>query len=212
MTFSIVARDRVTGAFGVATATAGPAVGALVPHTRSGLGAAATQAMTNPYLAFDVLHLLESESAQVALEGALAMDVHADRRQIIVVDAYGRTAGWTGGGCIGYAGHLIEEALAVAGNLLAGPAVLDSMLSAFRRSVGSGLAPALLQALQAGAAAGGDSRGIGSAALRVHGSQGFADVDLRVDYSDDPLSALHELLTLTLEGSYADFFAEIPRR
>lgn len=212
MTFSIVARDPETGALGVATATAGPAVGALVPHTRCAIGAVATQAMTNPYLAFDVLDYLESETAQSALEAALARDAGADRRQVIVVDAMGRTSAWTGTRCIGFAGHLADNDVAVAGNLLAGPAVLDSMMSAFRGSSQSGLAFSLLQALQAGAAAGGDSRGIGSAALRIQGSQSFPDVDLRIDLSDDPLCALSKLLKLTLEGAYADFFAEVPRR
>lgn len=212
MTFSIVAHDPETGAVGVATATAGPAVGALVPHTRRAIGAVATQAMTNPYLAFDALDVLESETAQAALEAALAGDEGADLRQLIVIDAVGRSAGWTGSQCIGFAGHVAEEHVAVAGNLLAGPAVLENMLSAFRRSVRSGLAPALLQALQAGAGAGGDSRGIGSAALRVQGNQAFADVDLRVDLSDDPLVGMSRLLAATLQGPYADFFSEVPRR
>ncbi len=212
MTFSIVARDPETGAFGVATATAGPAVGALVPHTRPGFGAAATQAMTNPYLALDALDLLASTTAQAALDSALARDEDPDRRQVIVIDALGHTAGWTGRQCIGFAGHVADEDIAVAGNLLAGPMVLENMVSEFRRSVRSGFAAALLRALQAGAAAGGDNRGIGSAALRVQGDQRFAEVDLRIDLSDDPLGDLEDVLLLTLHGDYADFFSEVPRR
>lgn len=212
MTFSIVARDPVTGALGVATATAGPAVGALVPHTRLAVGAVATQAMTNPYLAFDTLDHLQSEPAQVALDAALAGDDKADLRQVIVVDAAGRTAAWTGRQCMGFAGHAAGEGVAVAGNLLAGPVVLDRMLSAFQSASRSGFAQALLHALEAGAAAGGDSRGVGSAALRVQGGQSFPDVDLRIDLSDDPLRAMDELLALTLKGPYAAFFADVPRR
>lgn len=212
MTFSIVARDPETGALGVATATAGPAVGALVPHTRLGVGAVATQAMTNPYLAFDALDHLEFKAAQAALEAALARDENADLRQVIVVDAMGQTAGWTGTQCIGFAGHVANEEVAVAGNLLTGPAVLESMLSAFQSATRSGLALALFRALEAGAEAGGDSRGISSAALRVQGGQRFPDVDLRVDLSDDPLGAMNDILAMTLQGSYADFFARVPRR
>lgn len=213
MTFSIVARDPMTGAFGVATATAGPMVGALVPHTRASVGAAATQAMTNPYLAIDALALLDEQPAEAALAAALERDGDAGRRQIIVVDRAGRVAGWTGGECVAYAGHLTEEGVAVAGNMLAGAAVLEDMLGSYRRSrEKSGFAASLLQALIAGADAGGDSRGIGSAALRVHGDQGFADIDLRVDFADNPMAALANLFEQAVSGPYAAFFASVPRR
>lgn len=211
MTFSIVARDARTGQFGVATATAGPAVGALVPHTRAGVGAVATQAMTNPYLAVDTLAALDRMDAETALGGALARDADAAMRQVVVVDGAGRVAGWTGESCIEYAGHLLGDGVAVAGNMLAGPAVLDSMMSAFEAHRGD-LPTALLRALEAGAAAGGDSRGIGSAALRVQGAEAYADVDIRVDWSDAPLRELAVLLEKVTVGSYAEFFAEVPRR
>lgn len=212
MTFSIVARDPRTGAFGVATATAGPMVGALVPHTRRGFGAAATQAMTNPYLAIDTLARLEELSAEAALQAALAEDGEAERRQIIVVDAAGRVAGWTGRRCIAHAGHLMGDGVAVAGNMLAGPAVLENMLAAYRREQEAGFAQSLLRALLAGADAGGDSRGIGSAALRVHGLEAYPEFDLRIDLSDDPMTSLQQLFALASEGPYASFFAQIPRR
>lgn len=212
MTLSIIARDPETGAFGVASATGGPAVGALVPHTRQGFGAAATQAMTNPYLALDALSYLEVGDAEIALGKALARDAEADLRQIILVDAKGRTAGWTGAHCIGFAGHILEDGVAVAGNLLVGQKVLEAMMAAFRRTVSTGLAPALLRALQAGADQGGDSRGINSAVLKVQGSQAYLDTDLRIDLSDDPLRALDALLDQTDHGPYADFFAKVPRR
>lgn len=212
MTLSIIARDPETGAFGVASATGGPAVGALVPHTRQGFGAAATQAMTNPYLALDALSYLEVGDAENALGKALARDAEADLRQIILVDAKGRTAGWTGSKCIGFAGHILEDGVAVAGNLLVGQKVLEAMMAAFRRTVSTGLASALLRALQAGAAEGGDSRGINSAVLKVQGSQAYLDTDLRIDLSDDPLRALDALLHQTDRGPYADFFAKVPRR
>lgn len=212
MTFSIVARDPRTGAFGVATATAGPAVGALVPHVRAGFGAAATQAMTNPYLAIDALAGLDEADSEEALRAAIAQDAAADRRQAIIVDNQGRTAAWTGAECLGFAGHIATDDVAVAGNLLTGPRVLEAMLAGFHADADTGLAGALLSALQAGASAGGDSRGLGSAALRVQGHQGFADVDLRVDLSDAPLDRLAEVLRATTTGSYAQFFAEVPRR
>lgn len=213
MTFSIVARDPQTGAFGVATATAGPMVGALVPHTRSGTGAAATQAMTNPYLAIDALALLESHNAEGALQAALARDEEAALRQVIVVDRSGRTAAWTGQSCIPFAGHLSDVGVAVAGNMLAGEQVLIDMLAAYRQEQGTvDLAWRLLEALKAGANAGGDIRGMGSAALRVHGAEAFPEVDIRVDWSREPLVELEGLLGRASDGPYPEFFSTVPRR
>src|SRR5690606_23608031 len=137
MTFSIIARDSVTGAFGVATATAGPMVGALVPHTRQGFGAAATQAMTNPYLALDALSVLGEMSAAEALRMALAQDDKAELRQVIIVDRNGSAEGWTGGQCIGFAGHLLDKGVAVAGNMLTGASVLAEMMAHYHRHRGT---------------------------------------------------------------------------
>ena len=213
MTFSIVARDPQTGAFGVATATAGPMVGALVPHTRAGRGAVATQAMTNPYLAFDAFAVLDELGARDALRTALAKDEQAELRQIIIVDRNGTADGWTGGQCIGSAGHFIDDGVAVAGNLLTGDAVLAAMMAAYHLHLGkSTFAHALLGALQAGAAAGGDKRGLGSAALRVHGNQAFPELDLRVDLSEHPIKALEDLMSEATAGGYHDFFSSVPRR
>lgn len=213
MTFSIVARDLQTGSFGVATATAGPMVGALVPHTRRSLGAVATQAMTNPYLAFDAFELLGDHNAEAALQAALAGDPGAELRQVIAVDKTGSTAAWTGQGCIPFAGHLSDAGVVVAGNMLAGERVLDDMLAAYRHEREKlNFALCLLRALQAGARAGGDVRGIGSAALRVHGSEAFAEIDIRVDWSEQPLVDLGVLLDLASTGPYAEFAAALPRR
>lgn len=213
MTFSIVARDPETGAFGVATATAGPMVGALVPHTRSGLGAVATQAMTNPYLAFDAFAVLGELGARDALRTALAKDDQADLRQVIIVDRDGVADGWTGGQCLGFAGHLIDNGMAVAGNLLTGEAVLSHMIASYQLHLGkSSFAAALLEALRAGADAGGDKRGLGSAALRVHGSQTFPELDLRVDLSEEPIEALSDLMAAATSGGYHEFFSSVPRR
>jgi uncharacterized Ntn-hydrolase superfamily protein len=213
MTFSIVARDPQTGALGVATATAGPMVGALVPHTRQGAGAAATQAMTNPYLALDALSLLDKLGAKEALRSALANDDAAERRQIILVDRHGVADGWTGGQCIGFAGHLVEESISVAGNMLTGHSVLADMIACYRDNLGKGsFAAALFEALRAGADAGGDKRGLGSAALCIHADQAFPEIDLRVDRSEQPIAALGDLLDEATAGEYFDFFRSVPRR
>lgn len=213
MTFSIVARDPQTGAFGVATATAGPMVGALVPHTRQDLGAAATQAMTNPYLALDALNTLDKLGAHEALRLALVRDDAAERRQIILIDKHGIADGWTGSQCVGFAGHVIGEGCAVAGNMLTGQTVLASMMACYRDTLGkSGFPAALFEALRAGADAGGDKRGLGSTALRIQADQAFAEIDLRVDRSEHPIMSLGDLLNETTTGGYFDFFRSVPRR
>lgn len=215
MTFSIVARDPKTGALGVAAATSGPAVGALVPHARAGVGAIATQAMTNPYLALEGLEALANDPAEAVLHRVLARDSGRDQRQIIIVDNAGRTAGWTGPDCGAFAAHLLAPDVAVAGNLIAGRAVLEAMLERFATAQASQaptLGDRLLLALEAGQAAGGDARGTTSSALKVYTSEAYAEIDLRVDLAVDPIGALATLLEATRGPDYDTFFRQVPRR
>lgn len=211
MTFSIVARDPKTGALGVATATAGPLVGVLVPHARRLTGAVATQAMTNPYLALDVLENIETLGAEAALEMALARDPDRDLRQVIAVDAHGATAGWTGEGCEEFAAHLLGSGVAVAGNILTGPPVLEAMMAAYSGTTGP-MGERLLAALRSGHAAGGDRRGLGSAAMRIVEREAYPVLDLRIDWSEAPLADMLELYRRATEGAYAQFHAGLPER
>lgn len=210
MTFSIVVRDPLTGALGVATATGGPAVGSLVPHARAGIGAIATQSWTNPYLAYDGLDLLKGGDAASALDRVIAADADRDLRQLIIVDASGRTAAWTGPACTDYAHAIALPDIAVAGNMLSSPAVLPAMLQGF--GAAGAFADRLAAALSAGHEAGGDARGIRSAALKIYETEAYPVVDLRVDWSDEPLSELMMVLEATRHTSYARFFADLPRR
>ena len=119
MTFSILARDPNNGRFGVAVATCHLAVGSTVPHIRSGVGAVATQAHTNPYLGICGLERLEQHAdAQDVLNSLLLDDPHRDRRQFHLIDLDGRTACWTGTDCADWAGHRHHPNLSVAGNCL----------------------------------------------------------------------------------------------
>ena len=128
MTFSILARDPNNGRFGVAVATCHLAVGSTVPHIRSGVGAVATQAHTNPYLGICGLERLEHHAdAQDVLNSLLLDDPHRDRRQFHLIDLDGRTACWTGADCEGWAGHRHHPNLSVAGNCLVGEVVLEAM-------------------------------------------------------------------------------------
>ncbi|QPN62276.1 DUF1028 domain-containing protein [Synechococcus sp. CBW1004] len=194
MTFSILARDPGNGRFGVAVATFHLAVGSTVPHIRSGVGAVATQAHTNPYLGICGLERLEQNlSAEQVKASLLRDDPQRNLRQFHLIDARGQTAAWTGADCGEWAGHRSREGVAVAGNLLVGEAVLIAMEEAFLTSDPSWkLGRRLIHALHAGEAAGGDRRAshATSAALQVSGEAAFPLLDLRIDYHDQALSEL----------------------
>src|SRR2546422_5365074 len=167
-TFSITARDRETGAFGVAVATARPNVGSLVPWV-SARGAIATQARVNTELGRQGQALLaQGVPIDVALSALLRKDGDREIRQVHGLDAE-RVFGHTGAGCVPWCGHQAGEAFTLAGNMLVGPEVLAAMERAFQASDGArrDLSERLLMALEAGQAAGGDKRGKQSAALLV---------------------------------------------
>ena len=217
MTFSILARDPSNGRFGVAVATCHLAVGSTVPHIRSGVGAVATQAHTNPYLGICGLERLEQNlSADDVKASLLRDDPQRDRRQFHLIDARGQTAAWTGADCGAWAGHRSRDGMAVAGNLLAGEAVLIAMEDAFLSSDPSWkLVRRLMHALQAGEAAGGDRRSshATSAALQVSGEAAFPLLDLRIDYHDSAvleLAQLYERSQLLWAQAWRDELAERP--
>nr|WP_314262922.1 DUF1028 domain-containing protein [uncultured Moellerella sp.] len=211
MTFSIVARDPITGEIGAATATGGPAVGALVLHGASHFGAIATQAMTNPIAGLTGIRLLQqSNSASSCLETLLTHDQAPSLRQLIIIDAQGESADWTGQECLPWCGSLSETNLAIAGNMLAGEQVLVAMQTHFHQNKSLPLADRLLSAMKAGAECGGDQRGIRSAALKVWHQRHYADIDIRADWSESPLTELTTILSQIRSADYANFFAQIP--
>lgn len=199
MTFSIVARCAATGRLGVAVATAVPAVGAMCPFTRAGVGAVSTQSWVNPYLAIAVLDAIAAGAdAATALATVMAPDTARELRQIGVVDAHGRAAAWSGEACTGWFGHEVDntagEGFAVQGNMLAGPQVIEAMASAYRYGAGLPLDERLMQVMEVGDAAGGDKRGRQSASLRVHGAEDYPALDLRVDEHAAPVAELRRVL------------------
>src|SRR5262249_21504865 len=154
-TFSIAARDRESGAFGVAVATARPNVGSLVPWV-SARGAIATQARVNTDLGRQGLALLaQGVPVDVALSALLRKDSERDIRQVHGLDGE-RTFCHTGSGCVAWCGHEQAEEFTIAGNMLIGPDVVAAMARAFRASDGErqDLSERLLMALEAGPAAG----------------------------------------------------------
>ena len=206
MTFSIVGHgtdSRGEAAWGVAVASKFLAVGNAVPAAVAGVGALATQADANVAWKGIGLSLLdEGATAGVALQRMIEEDDKRDHRQLGVVDADGGAASHTGVTCLDWAGGLAEPGVAIQGNVLAGPEVVEEMKRAWDASAGEPLARRLLAALAAGDAAGGDRRGRQSAALLVvsegAGYAGLDDVaaDLRVDDHPDPVTELARLLDL----------------
>jgi uncharacterized Ntn-hydrolase superfamily protein len=190
-TFSIVAADPATGEVGVAVASKYPAVGALVPAAKAGVGAVATQGLAQPAWKEDGLKLLAQGVAPAeAVKRLAASDPAADDRQVGLVNARGDSAAFTGARCIEHAGQISGPGFSVQANLAADRGVLEAMARAYQRSAGKPLAERLLAALAAGEAAGGDRRGRQSAALLVAGGR---PVDLRVDDAAQPIAELKRL-------------------
>src|SRR5215468_2273071 len=132
MTWSIIARDRATGQFGIAVATKFFAVGARVPHIAAGLGGVATQALVNPYYGIDGIKLLrEGKSPQEIVTTLTAADRGCENRQLHIMDANGRIAAFTGKDCVDWCGHLAGEEFSLAGNMLAGASVLEETAKAY---------------------------------------------------------------------------------
>ena len=204
MTFSIVARSADGESWGVAVASRFLAVGSAVPAAVAGVGAVATQAWANvAYKGLALAHLDEGATASVALQRLLEEDDGRDHRQVGIVDADGGAASHTGPACLDWAGGVTGDGVAIQGNILVGEEVVEAMRTAWEDSADEPrLARRLLAALQAGDAAGGDSRGRQSAALFVvkdeAGYDGRDDVavDLRVDDHTDPCVELERLLDL----------------
>ncbi|MFG3595069.1 DUF1028 domain-containing protein [Bradyrhizobium sp. RDI18] len=200
MTWSIIARDSSTGQIGIAVATRFFAVGARVPHIAPGFGGIATQALVNPYYGIDGVKLLrEGRSPREVVDILLVTDDGHEARQLHVMDIKGRIAAHTGRECIDWCGHIQGDGFSLAGNMLAGAAVLDDTAKAFVANASLPFARRLIVAMKAGEAAGGDKRGKQSAALLIHGEEEWSDLDLRVDDHTDPLAELERLEQVSRE-------------
>jgi uncharacterized Ntn-hydrolase superfamily protein len=212
MTWSIIARDKATGQFGIAVATRFFAVGARVPHIAAGIGAIATQALVNPYYGIDGLKLLrQGRKPRYIIEILIAADAGHQSRQLHIMDAGGRIACHTGRECVEWCGHIEGNGFSIAGNMLAGASVLDDTAQAFLASERLPFAQRLIAAMRAGEAAGGDKRGRQSAALLIYGEEEWSALDLRVDDHTDPLGELERLEQVSRER-WVHFRKYLPSR
>jgi uncharacterized Ntn-hydrolase superfamily protein len=212
MTWSIIARDGATGQFGIAVATKFFAVGARVPHIAPGIGGVATQALVNPYYGIDGVRLLQDgKSPQEIVAALLATDEGRESRQLHIMDAQGRIAAHTGKDCVDWCGHVEGDGVSIAGNMLAGPQVLDETARAYRMHATLPFPQRLIAAMRAGEGAGGDKRGKQSAALLINDGEEWSALDLRVDDDADPLAELERLERVSRER-WVHFRKFIPTR
>jgi uncharacterized Ntn-hydrolase superfamily protein len=212
MTWSLIAKDNVTGQIGIAVATKFFAVGARVPHIAPAIGAVATQALVNPYYGIDGVRLLrQGRAPREIIETLIAADAGHASRQLHIMDAAGRIAALTGQDCVDWCGHLEGDGFSLAGNMLAGKRVLDDTAETYLANAGMPFARRMIAAMRAGEEAGGDKRGKQSAALLIYGEEEWSDLDLRVDDHIDPLTELERLEAVSRER-WVHFRKYLPSR
>jgi uncharacterized Ntn-hydrolase superfamily protein len=212
-TYSIAACDLDSQQWGVATQSKFLGVGSVVPWAEPHVGALATQAYANPRYGPDGMALLrQGLSAEEVVERLTAADEGRAHRQLGLVDGRGGSATFTGAECMDWAGGRKGPCYAAQGNILVSAATVEAIAESFEASAGKPLAERLIDALDAGQAAGGDRRGQQSAALLVvqrdGGYAGLSDsvVDLRVDEHPRPLEELRRIYAM-----HQAIFGETPR-
>ncbi|MGF7162991.1 putative Ntn-hydrolase superfamily protein [Rhodoligotrophos appendicifer] len=195
MTFSVSGRCARTGMFGIAVSSSSPCVAARCAHARAGVGAVATQNITDPTLGRRGLDLMQSGlSAAEALEKITADAPHIAYRQLALIDSRGQSAGYSGDKTLGL--HAVAKGTDViaAGNLLAVTAVPQAMVAAFEASAADDLGDRLIAAMQAGLDAGGEEGTVHSAGMLLVDKVEWPVADLRLDWHEtDPIGSLAEL-------------------
>lgn len=192
MTFSIVARCEKTGQFGVAISSSSPSVAARCAWARAGIGAVATQNITNPALgAFMLEKMAGGESAAQAVAAARQHDAFPDYRQLLAVDVNGKTAIHSGTRALGTWTSASAKDCAAGGNLLANDGVPAAMVEAFSTTEGA-LGDRLIAALKAAADHGGEAGPVHSAGLLIVNRESWPYAELRIDWLDDgcPIEAV----------------------
>ena len=191
MTFSLVARCAETGRFGVAIASSSPAVAARCSYARAGVGAVASQNVTDPALGPMTLDLMEGGmTASEAIAEIRAQGRFIDYRQVLAVDGRGRTAIHSGPNSLGIWSEARAENVASGGNLLADAAVPQAIVDGFLGAKGH-LGDRLIAALRAGLSAGGEAGPVHSAGLKIVDRVSWPVADLRCDWTEAcPVEAL----------------------
>jgi uncharacterized Ntn-hydrolase superfamily protein len=197
MTFSLVGRCPRTGMLGAVVTTSAISVGARCQHARAEVGAALTQHRTDPRLGPLALDLLaKGVAAGEAMQAVVAATPHRHWRQLALIDAAGRTAVYSGANVRGERGEAQGRDCAAIANIVRSAMLPAAMVAAFEKSPDLPLARRLLDALEAGEAAGGEKQPVVSAALLVVHRESFPYVDLRVDDHAQPIAELGRLWSM----------------
>jgi uncharacterized Ntn-hydrolase superfamily protein len=211
-TFSIVARDPVTGDMGVAVQSHWFSVGSIVTWAEAGVGAVATQSFVDPSYGFKGLELMRGGlPAPEALKRLADADAQREVRQVAMIDGQGRVAALTGKMDIQAAGHHVGDQYSVQANMMENARVWPAMADAFERTRGD-LAERMLAALDAAQKAGGDIRGKQSAAILIVKAKSTgrpwagADrvFDLRVEDHPEPIAEIKRLVRLQRAYAHAN--------
>jgi len=197
MTFSIAARCARTERFGIAVSSSSPCVAARCAHARAGIGAVATQNITDPTLGPDGLDLLAYMSAPDALNWLMRDAAHADYRQLTMIDSQGMTAAFSGKNTLGVHGTAKAVNVVAAGNLLSNEEIPDRMVAAFLADEDADLGDRILAAMKTALAAGGEEGPVHSAGMLIVDEVRWPVSDLRVDWHEtDPIGELERLWAL----------------
>jgi len=192
MTFSLIARCNRTGQFGMVISSSSPAVAARCCHVAAGVGAVASQNVTDPALGPLILaEMAQGLSAPSAVAKVMTGRAHAAYRQVLAVDSAGAVAIHSGAQALGIWGEAKGRDCASGGNLLANDRVPATMVAAFEASQGH-LADRLMLALEAGLAAGGEAGPVRSAGIKLADRLSWPLVDLRIDWADAPIAMLRD--------------------
>ncbi|MGW5733231.1 MULTISPECIES: DUF1028 domain-containing protein [Streptomyces] len=199
MTFSLVVRDGER--FGIAVSSSSPAVAARVVHLRPGIGAAASQNVTDPTLGTSLLAALaqhgDARRALTEVTGAARNASTIDHRQLTVLGRSGPGFAYSGSGTLGTHASATADGAVAAGNMLAGEHIPQVLLEAYAAATGE-LEERLIAAMRAAVRAGGEAGPVHSAGLAVVADVDWRVTDLRVDWADEPIERLAELLDVWL--------------
>ncbi|MDG1970649.1 MAG: DUF1028 domain-containing protein [Paracoccaceae bacterium] len=191
MTFSLVARCAETGMFGIAVSSSSPAVAARCAYTRAGVGAVASQNITDPTLGPFALDLMQGGmSAAEAVAGVRDQGRFIEYRQVLAIDAKGSTAIHSGPNSLGVWTDAVGKDVIAAGNMLANEDVPQAIVDGFERTTGH-LGDRLIAAMRAGLAAGGEAGPVHSAGMQICDKVQWPAADLRCDWTEDcPIEAI----------------------
>jgi uncharacterized Ntn-hydrolase superfamily protein len=214
VTWTIIAKEPETGQLGIATTTHAFGVGPIADWPRAGVGVVATQSFVEVSYGPLGLDLIEQGvPVQEGLDRLLAADEDREIRQVAFFGLGGDIAHFTGAKCVPFCGAVTGDKTIVIGNMLVGEEVITATLAAYESSSSATFGERLLDALDAGQAAGGDARGRMSAGLRIVAPDKPAQpwrgtlLDLRVDFSAQPLVQLRR--DLAVSQAYDFFFNSV---